>query len=75
MRVQITRSKNSECFYIVKSVRKFGKNTNVVVERLGNLEEVRERAGGQDPYEWAKEYAAELTRLGKEQSKEITVRF
>lgn len=75
MRVQITKSKNAECFYIVKSVRKFGKNTNVVVEKLGNLEEVTARANGRDPYEWAKEYAAELTRQDKEASKEITVRL
>lgn len=75
MRVQITRSKNAECFYIVKSVRKFGKNTNVVVEKLGNLEEVTARANGQDPYEWAREYAAELTRQDKEASKDITVRL
>ena len=75
MRVQITKSKNAECFYIVKSVRKFGKNTNVVVEKLGNLKEVTARANGKDPYEWAKEYAKELTRLDKEQAKEITVRY
>ena len=60
MRVQITRFKNAECFYIVKSVRKFGKNTNVVIEKLGNIDKVRERANGKDPYEWAREYAKEL---------------
>ena len=75
MRVQITRSKNAECFYIVKSVRKHGKNSNVVVEQLGNLETVKKRAGNQDPYEWAKEYAKELTRLEKERTREITVKF
>lgn len=75
MRLQITKSKNAECFYIVKSVRKNGRNTNEVVEKLGNLEEVKERAGDQDPYEWAKEYAKKLTQRDKEQSKEITVKL
>lgn len=75
MRVQITRSKNAECFYIVKSVRKFGKNTNVVVERLGNIDDVRKKADGKDPYEWAKEYAEELTQKEKDSTQEITVRL
>jgi transposase len=75
MRLQITKSKNAECFYIVKSVRKSGKNTNEVVEKLGNLEEVRKRAGDQDPYEWAREYAKELTKRDKEMSQEITVKL
>ena len=75
MRVQITRSKNAECFYIVKSVRKFGKNTNVVIEKLGNIDKVRERANGQDPYEWAKEYAKELTQKEKDMEQEVTVRL
>lgn len=75
MRVQITRSKNAECFYIVKSVRRFGKNTNVVIEKLGNIDKVRERANGQDPYEWAKEYAKELTQKEKDMEQEVTVRL
>ena len=75
MRVQITKSKNAECFYIVKSIRKFGRNTNVVIEKLGNLEEVTRKANGQDPYEWAREYARKLTLEEQEQTREITVRF
>lgn len=75
MRLQITRSANAECFFIVKSIRKNGKNTNQVIERLGNLNHVRERAGNQDPYEWAKEYAARLTLEEQEQSREVIHRF
>ena len=75
MRLQITKSKNAECFYIVKSVRKAGKNTNEVVEKLGNLDEVKKRAGDQDPYEWAREYAKKLTEKDKEKSREITVKL
>ena len=75
MRLQITKSKNAECFYIVKSVRRNGVNTNEVYERLGNLEEVRKRAGDRDPYEWAREYAKELTKQDKERSREIAVKL
>ena len=75
MRLQITRSANAECFFIVKSIRKNGKNTNQVIERLGNLNQVRERAGDQDPYEWAKAYAARLTMEEQEQSRQVIHRF
>ena len=75
MRLQITRSANAECFFIVKSIRKNGKNTNQVVERLGNLNQVRARAGDRDPYEWAKEYAVRLTLEEQEQSRTVIHRF
>ena len=75
MRVQITRSANAECFYIVKSIRKNGRNTNKVVERLGNIDEVRVKAGGKDPYLWAEEYAKRLTEEEKEQTRQILVPF
>ena len=75
MRLQITKSRNAICFYAVKSVRKDGKNTNEVVEKLGNLETVRERAGSQDPYEWAKEYVKSLTDKEKDQSRTMLIPF
>lgn len=73
MRVHITRSANAECFYIIESVRKNGKNTSRTVEKLGNLEQVRLRAGNQDPYEWAAEYAKKLTKEKKEQTRTILI--
>ena len=75
MRLQVTKSANAECFYIVKSIRKAGKNTNQVVERLGNLEEVLAKAGGKDPYEWGKAYAERLTREEQEQTRQVIHRF
>ena len=66
MRLQITKSTNAECFYVVKSVYENKKRTNVVVEKLGNLNDVKLRAGDQDPYEWAKVYVEELNRIEKE---------
>ena len=75
VRLQITKSANAECFYIVKSYRENGRNTNKVVERLGNIEEVRAKAGGEDPYVWAKEYAKRLTEEEKENTRQVLVPF
>ena len=65
MRLQITKSANAECFYVVKSVYENKKSANKVIEKLGNLEEVKQKARGKDPYLWAKEYVVELNRLEK----------
>jgi len=62
MRLQISRSKNSESFYVIRSVYEKGKNTTVVYEKLGTLQQVKERAGDQEPHVWAKAYVAELNR-------------
>ena len=71
MKVTISRSKNRTIYYISKSIRLNGRSTTRTVEKLGTEEEVRERAGGMDPYEWAKQYAAELTRREKESGEAI----
>ncbi len=71
MKVTISRSKNTTIYYISKSIRLNGRSTTRTVEKLGTEEEVRARAGGMDPYEWAKQYAAELTRKEKENGEAI----
>lgn len=73
MRLHITESTNAKCFYIIKSIRKDGKNTSQIVEKLGNLDQVRIKAGDQDPYEWAKAYADRLTREEKEQTRTVLI--
>lgn len=76
MKLTISKSKNSVHFYVQKSVRrKDGSSTSVMVERLGSLEEVKTRAGGKDPYEWAKAYVEELNRKEYEEKKEIILRY
>ena len=42
------------------------KSTSKVVEKLGTLEEVIQKANGQDPYEWAKNRAKDLTKQEKQ---------
>lgn len=73
MRLQISKSKNAESFYVIRSVNEKGKRTNIVYEKLGTLKQVTEKANGKDPYQWAKEYVQELTKKEKEQQEESVV--
>jgi transposase len=75
MRVKKTTSKNSESLYIIKSVTIDGKNTSKIVEKLGTIEEVTQKANGHDPYEWARKRAAFLTQQEKDQNKEVMLSF
>lgn len=74
MKLTVSKSKNSASFYVQKSIRKpNGAVTTVTMEKLGNLDEVRTRAGGMDPYAWAQEYVNELNRKEYEEQKEAIV--
>ena len=76
MKLTVSKSKNSASFYVQKSIRKpNGSVTTVTVEKLGNLDEVRTKAGGMDPYVWAQEYVNELNRREYEEQKEIIVSY
>lgn len=74
MKLTVSKSKNSASFYVQKSIRKpNGSVTTVTIEKLGNLNEVRAKAGGMDPYAWAQEYVNALNRREYEEQKEIIV--
>lgn len=75
MKLTITKSKNSVCFYVQRTVRKDGKVTTVTVEKLGNLDQVKARAAGKDPYVWAKEYVEELNRKEYEERRQVIVSY
>ena len=64
-------SKNSPTYYIQKSIRIGNKTTKKTIERLGSIDEIKARCGDQDPIEWAKAYAKELTRKEKEERKQL----
>lgn len=66
MNLQVSKSKNAASLYIVKSFRKNGVSTSKIIEKLGTEAELREKYPDRDPYEWAREYIAELNRLEKE---------
>ena len=76
MKLTVTKSKNSASFFVQKTIRKSnGHVSSVTVEKLGNLDAVRKKAGGADPYAWAREYVEELNRREKEGQQEIIQRF
>lgn len=73
MRLQISKSKNAASFYVTKSVYDKGKRTSKIVEKLGTYDELKSKLGDKDPYEWAKEYVEELTRLEKEGKEPVVI--
>lgn len=76
MKLTITKSKNSTCFYVQKTIRKpDGKISTVTVEKLGNLNTVKTRAAGQDPFVWAKNYVEEINRKQYEEQKAVLVSY
>lgn len=76
MKLKISRSKNSCTLYVQKAYRdKTGKSTSKIVERIGSLDEVKARAGTQDPIEWAKAYVRRLTEEDKAQRRVVMPRL
>ena len=76
MKLTVSKSKNSASFYVQKSIRKEnGTVASVTVEKLGNLDEVKARANGMDPYEWAQAYVNELNRKEYDEQKSIIVSY
>lgn len=75
MRLQTTKSKNAESFYVVKSIYANGKRTNKIVEKLGTLTDVINKSGGEDPYIWAKNYVEKLNKEEKEAKNPIMVQY
>ena len=49
MRLSISKSKNAQSLYVIKSVNVNGKRTTKTVEKLGTYDELKEKLDGQDP--------------------------
>lgn len=76
MKLTVSKSKNSASFYVQKTIRKEdGSVTTVTVEKLGNIDEVKAKACGKDPYVWAQEYINELNRKEYDEQKEIIISY
>ena len=70
MRLSTSRSKNTIIYYIIKDYTKNGKRSTKIVEKIGNLEEVKKLAGNQDYKEWLKDY---VKKYNEEHCKSETV--
>ena len=55
MRLNKVKSKNAISYYIIRSVRRGGKNSSEIVKKLGTEKSIRETYGVDDVDAWAKE--------------------
>lgn len=75
MRVKVSRSKNSESYFVIKDIYKNGKRTTKVVEALGNREDIQRKYPNVDPFEWAKNYAKQCTEAEKAQKSKVMAAY
>lgn len=75
--MKLTRagSKNHPVYYVQKSYRDGSKTSTKTIERLGSIEEIAARAGGQDPLEWAKAYVKKITEDEKTAKQDVIIRY
>ena len=60
MRLKITKTKSATNYYIIKDIKKNGKRSTVIYERLGTEKEILERSDGEDIFTWMKNYIDNL---------------
>lgn len=76
MRLAYSRKNEPRTLYVQKSYRdEKGASRTKVVERLGTLDEIREKHGCQDAEAWAREYVARLTAEEKSGKASVSVRL
>ena len=75
MRIKKTFSKNFEFYYIIKDINRNGKRTTKIVEKLGTINKIKERAKNEDPIIWLNNYVNELNKKEKEGTREIIKSF
>lgn len=75
MRLKVSKSKNAASLYVIKSTYINGVHSSKIVEKLGTYDELKKKLGGQDPYQWAEEYIAELNKQEKENKRKIMVPY
>ena len=74
MTISVSRSKNSETYYVKQSLYNKGNRTSKNVEKLGSYSDLEARFGKDNPLEKAKKYAQELGRKEKEGQREIIIK-
>lgn len=65
MRLKKNKTKLGECYYIIRSVYKNGKNTTETVETLGYPEDICNKHNCDDPYAWMQKHLDELNEKEK----------
>ena len=76
MKLTVSRSQNSETYYIQKSYRTdSGKSSTKTVERLGTTEDIKARFGSEDPIGAARAYMKELSASERREREDVVVKF
>ena len=73
MRLKISKCKNVNIYYVIKTIYIDGKEKTKTVERLGTETEVIKKANGEDPVIWAKKYIANLNKQEKEGIQKVLI--
>lgn len=68
MRIKKTKSKNSEHYSIIYDTKINGKRTSKVYENIGNYNDLKIKANGEDPIIWLNNYVENLNNKIKEES-------
>ena len=75
MRLKISPSKNAKSFYVIQSVRRNGKNSSEIVEKLGTEKYIKETYGVDDAEAWARAYVEKLNKEEKNKNHKVLIPF
>lgn len=69
MRLKHNKTSKGNCYYIIRSVYKGGRNTSETVEKLGYPDEIKEKYHCEDPFQWMDNRLAELNEMEETEKK------
>lgn len=75
MRLKVSRSKHAASLYVTKTIYEGKKQRTITVEKLGTEKQLREKLGGKDPYEWARQYIDKLNQEEKDQNRAVVLNY
>lgn len=73
MRLKITKSKNAQSLYVIRSTYENGKHSSKIVEKLATYAELSNIHN--DPIAWAKQYIRQLNDKEKEATRKVLLQF
>ncbi len=75
MRLNIVKSKNAISYYVIRSVRRDGKNSSEIVEKLGTETYIKETYGVDDAEAWARDYVRKLNESEAGKKHKVLIPF
>ena len=74
MHIKKTKSKNSEHYSIIYDIKINNKRTSKVYENIGNYNDLKQRANGEDPETWLKNYVNNLNKKIKDKGLPVVLK-